>query len=153
MEKKRLTLLEANFREQTILIEKIYRKIATRKKNYSSNESVLVDLAYQLHNLYCAFEDLFQSVSDYFENHVIAQPAWHTELLKRMRMHINGIRPALISGSTFELLDELRGFRHVFRHAYTIELDAQKVKIVLQKALALKKIYKKDFARFLKQFK
>jgi len=59
----------------------------------------------------------------------------------------------LISESTYELLDELRGFRHVFSHAYARELDPIKIKIVLQKALALRKVYKKEFNLFLEQIK
>lgn len=60
---------------------------------------------------------------------------------------------ALISETTYKLLDELRGFRHVFRHAYGKELDPIKIRIVLQKALALRKVYKKEFNRFLEQIK
>ncbi len=41
----------------------------------------------------------------------------------------------------------------VFRHAYGFELEADKIKIVLKKALALKKLYQKDIAYFLAQLK
>lgn len=145
--------MQADVREQLKLVENIYRKIAARKKNYARHEQALESLAYQLHNLYCAFEDLFRIVADHFENHMSDQTGWHTELLTRMKTHIDGIRPALISESTYELLNELRGFRHVFRHAYGAELDAEKIKIVLLRASALKKVYKKDLTRFLRQLK
>jgi uncharacterized protein YutE (UPF0331/DUF86 family) len=153
MEKKQLTALEASIRDQQKLIEKLYRKIGQRKKGYTKDPQALESLAYQMHNLYCAFEDLFRLVADHFENHVVEQMAWHKELLNKMKVKINGIRPALISESSYELLNELRGFRHVFRHAYGFELEPAKLKIVLRKALALKKIYKKDIANFLRQLK
>jgi len=153
MEKNRLAVLQADIREQANLIDEVYYQITARKKNYTKNKQALESLGYQLHNLYCAFEDLFRIVADHFENHITEPRGWHTELLTRMKTPINGIRPALISSSTFELLDELLRFRHVFRHAYGIKLDPQKVKIVLQKALALKKIYKRDLNRFLARLK
>jgi len=153
MEKKQLTALEASIRDQQKLIENIYRKISRRKKGYTKDPLALESLAYQLHNLYCAFEDLFRLVADHFENHIVDQMAWHKELLNKMKLKINGIRPAFISESSYELLNELRSFRHLFRHAYGIELEPARIKIVLRKALALQKIYKSDISGFLKQLK
>jgi len=153
MEKKQLTALEASIRDQQKLIEKIYRKISRRKKGYAKDPLALESLAYQLHNLYCAFEDLFRLVADHFENHIVDQMAWHKELLNKMKLKINGIRPAFISESSYGLLNELRSFRHLFRHAYGIDLEPARIKIVLRKALALQKIYKSEISDFLKQLK
>lgn len=153
MEKNEVAVLKADVGEQIKAIDKAYRKIAARKKRYTKDEEALDSMAYQLHNLYCAFEDLFRIIADHFENHLTDELGWHTELLKRMKIHIDGVRPALISESTYKLLDELRGFRHVFRHAYAKELDPIKIKVVLQKALALRKVYKNEFNRFLDQIK
>jgi hypothetical protein len=151
MEQERLSILTADVREQQKKIDAIYQKIARRKKGYAKDPIALESLAYQLHNLYCAFEDLFRIVANHFENQITDQTGWHKELLGRMKMHIPGIRPPLISEAAFELLDELRGFRHVFRHAYGYELEPEKIKIVLRKASALKKIYKKEIVGFLNQ--
>jgi hypothetical protein len=52
-------------------------------------------LGYQLHNLYCAFEDLFKIVSETFENHIQDKSKYHQELLKRMTISIEGVRPPL----------------------------------------------------------
>jgi hypothetical protein len=153
MEKDKIAVLQADVTEQIQAIDKVYKKIAARKKNYTKDEEALDSMAYQLHNLYCAFEDLFRIIADHFENHLTDAIGWHTELLKRMKLHITGVRPALISESTYKLLDELRGFRHVFRHAYAKELDPVRIKSVLQKALALRKVYEKDCSRFLEQIK
>jgi uncharacterized protein YutE (UPF0331/DUF86 family) len=153
MEQEQLSILAADIREQHKKIDVVYRKIALRKKSYAKDPVALESLAYQLHNLYSAFEDLFRIVANHFENQISDQTGWHKELLSRMKMQIEGIRPALISEPAYELLNELRGFRHVFRHAYGYELEPEKIKIVLKKALALKKIYKKDTAGFLEQLK
>ena len=44
-----------------------------------------------------------------------------------MRTAIEGVRPALISMESYQYLDEIRGFRHVFRHAYSYGLDDERV--------------------------
>jgi len=153
MGKDKIAVLQADVDEQIRAIDKSYGKIAVRKKRFTKDEEALDSMAYQLHNLYCAFEDLFRIIADHFENHLTDELGWHTELLKRMKIQIDGVRPALISDSTYKLFDELRGFRHVFRHAYAKELDPDRIKLVLQKALALQKAYKKEFNRFLEQIK
>lgn len=94
---------------------------------------MLESLAYQLHNLYCAFEDLFRIVAHFFENHIDERVGWHKELLGRMTLEIKGVRPRFISEAAYEFLSDLRGFRHVFRHAYGVELEAEKIKLVLKK--------------------
>jgi uncharacterized protein YutE (UPF0331/DUF86 family) len=151
MEKGRLTVLETDMRRQQKKIEAVYREIGQRKKGYTKDRVVLESLAFQLHNLYCAFEDLFRIVANHFENHITEPTAWHKELLDRMQTEIQGVRPPLISETAYEFLDELRGFRHVFRHAYGVKLEPAKIKIVLKKTIALQKIYEKEIANFLKK--
>ena len=67
MEQTQIGLLTANILKQQKLIEAIYDHIAARKKGYTKDRAVLESLAYQLHNLYCAFEDLFRIVANYME--------------------------------------------------------------------------------------
>lgn len=47
-----------------------------------------------------------------------------------MALEIDGVRPALVNVNDVPLLDELRAFRHVFRHIYQSELDIEKLKLV-----------------------
>ena len=46
---------------------------------------------------------------------------------------IAGYRPALIDEELYRLLDDFRGFRHTFRHAYAFELDWEKERLVAEK--------------------
>ncbi len=72
--------------------------------------------------------------------------------MKRMTLTIEGVRPNLLSHESYALLDNLRAFRHFFRHAYGYELDERKVRIVLEDAGKLKDLYEKDLDRFLGSF-
>lgn len=149
MEKAKLAILEAEMNKQRQEIDKIYLKIDERR-TVLNNESRIESLAYQLHNLYCAYEDLFKTVANAFENNIEEGLTWHKELLRRMSISIKGIRPNFISEESLSLLSELRAFRHFFRHAYSYELDADKLKIVLEKALKLKGEFKEDLDNFMK---
>jgi len=150
VEKERLTVLRAEIKAQMQQIEGIYTKIEDR--NRRKDKAAMESLGYQLHNLYCAFEDLFKIVAETFENQIQDKSKYHQELLKRMAIPIEGIRPRLLSQECFLLLDNLRSFRHLFRHAYSYELDKRKVKIVLEDAFALRKIYRTDISVFLNSF-
>jgi len=147
MDKERLTILKAEIEAQTGEINNIYSKIEERKKE--AGKAALESIGYQLHNLYCAFEDLFKIIADAFENHIQDKSQYHIELLKRMTISIEGVRPALLSEESYTLLDNLRSFRHLFRHAYAYELDPRKVQIVLEDSAKLKEIYRNEIDTFL----
>lgn len=149
MEEVKKSLLKSEIDSQVKTIENIFEKIRHRSAIIDKNSEILESLAYQLHNLYCAFEDLFKIVADYFENSVEDTARFHSELLKRMTMPIEGIRPALLNVEIYKMLDNLRAFRHFFRHAYSYELEPRKIKLVLEDAIEIEKSYKKLIADFL----
>ena len=151
MEEERLSLLKASIEAQRREIERIFGKIEERRHGKSVAE--LESLAYQLHNLYCAFEDLFRIVADFFENRIDDRARYHRELLWRMKVSIEGVRPALLSEESYRLLDSLRAFRHFFRHAYSYELDPRKVALVVEDALKLRELYQRDIDYFLEQLR
>ena len=147
MEKERVALLQAELQSRTQAIANIYLKLDDRKGR--RGKVAVESLAYQLHNLYCAFEDLFRAVAVAFENNIDHKTRHHTELLKRMTYTIEGVRPALLSHDSFMLLDNLRAFRHFFRHAYSYDLDERKVRIVLEDAIKLRILYARDVQTFM----
>ncbi|HPU77846.1 MAG TPA: hypothetical protein PKY84_06065 [Thermosynergistes sp.] len=147
MEEGRLALLKAAISKQVMLIEQIYDRVEKRKR--AESEAELESLGYQLHNLYCAFEDLFKLVAEAFENHINDVGRYRVQLLWKMSLEIEGVRPSLLSEESVRLLDNLRSFRHFFRHAYGYELDRRKLCIVLEDALKLCDFYRSDIDRFL----
>ncbi len=86
-------------------------------------------LGYTLHNLYCLMENYFLRIAKSFENQ-IERSFWHKDLLERMTVPIEGLRPALLDDKAALLIDELRAFRHVFRNMYQREIDPRKVLVV-----------------------
>jgi hypothetical protein len=87
-------------------------------------------------------------VAEAFENHVPDTSRWHALLLERMNRDIEGIRPRLLGDEAVQALDELRRFRHIFRHPYHYDLESEGVKRALAQAHRLKRVYSKDLDRF-----
>lgn len=90
-------------------------------------------LGYTLHNLYNLMENSFLRITRHFENDIGGE-GLHKELLHRMTLSIEGIRPRVIDRQTAEQIDELRAFRHVFRNMYQKNLDPEKL-LLLQTRL------------------
>lgn len=148
-ERIRVFIAELDAQRREIL--KIYSTIEKRVetlRNDMGNEDLINSLAYKLHNLYSAYEDIFKLVARFFENQIEDFDRYHSDLLKRMSIEIEGIRPNVLSEESFRVLDELKGFRHVFRHAYGYELDAERVNKLAEKAIRLKQTFLKDYDDF-----
>lgn len=151
MDKGHLRILTADIQAQISLIKSIALKIEERAKGLSPDDLVRMEsIAYQIHNLYNAAEDLLKLVAAHFENQITDTARWHTALLQRMTQEVAEIRPALLSQETYLILNALRGFRHFFRHAYGVPLEFAQLKINLDKAQSLMPCLEKDLERFLK---
>lgn len=141
--------LESQWKEIFKLHSTIQEKLK-RLKSHLDDEDLTNSLAYKLHNLYSAYEDLFKLVARFFENQIAGISGYHSELLNRMKLQIEGVRPKLLADESFMLLNELRGFRHVFRHAYSYKLDAERVIKLSEKAESLIAPFGRDFEKFKK---
>lgn len=146
-----LIVFLAEFDFQVDQISKIYTQLISKmpliEKNPVSVETV-ESTGYWLHNLYCAYEELFKRVAGFWENNVSASGEYHIHLLRRMLLEIKGIRPPLLSEKSYHLMNELRGFRHVFRHAYSYGLDDERVAFLLRKTIKGQPQILKDVADF-----
>ncbi len=125
MKKEALALLLGYLKNQRAEIDSLTGEISNTEP---VDKEKTVYLGYYLHNLYCAYEDLFKEIAKTFENQIEDPSKYHRELLKRMSLEVPLIRPNFLSKDSCKILDELRRFRHTFRHAYTYELESQRVK-------------------------
>jgi hypothetical protein len=148
---KRITVFLANYDHQVNEITGIFDVLEKKKalivKPHAGSE-IVESTGYWMHNLYSAFEDLFKLVAGFWENDVGANGEFHISLLKRMLVRIEGIRPALLSDESYGFLNELRGFRHTFRHAYSYGLDEDRVSFLLRRTLERKEPLVKDLQNF-----
>ncbi len=146
--KAKILALKADVGADVQAIEQIYLKLAGQREIVAGDEQAIVT-GYYLHNLYNAFENIFQRVAEAFENDVPDKAQWHAQLLRRMTLNIEGVRPRLLSDEAYQCLDELRRFRHLFRNLYTANLDSERLRLVWNEARRLQSLYRADIERFL----
>ncbi|TVR57794.1 MAG: hypothetical protein EA426_11395 [Spirochaetaceae bacterium] len=86
------------------------------------NETAAFAVATMLENYYTAAETVFFRISQQFGNS-LTPDRWHSDLLRKMRIEMPDVRPAVISETTYSLMDELMRFRHFKRYYYQLQFD------------------------------
>jgi hypothetical protein len=90
--------------------------------------------AFEINRIYNILEKAFERLCESFENHLGQSGRYHEQLIERVCLELRGIRPALVPRDAIRAVRELKGFRHVFRHAYDLELDPRRVEEVADQA-------------------
>jgi hypothetical protein len=133
--KQKMAILFSYMDKQITIIQKLYKKIEDSVNKGGITEQDTIFRAYYLHNIYSAFEQMFEQVAKTFENNIEDLSKYHILLLKRMNIEIYKIRPQLISDEIFIVLNELRKFRHIFRHGYEYDLDQKRLLEISQQLI------------------
>lgn len=93
-----------------------------------STDGRLEACAYELARLYNIVEKILERICHGFENHFERQGDYHERLIQRLALALPGIRPAFIPRDAVRAVRELKGFRHVVRHAYDLEFREERMK-------------------------
>jgi hypothetical protein len=101
---------------------------AARRAALETADGAIV-LAEVLGNYYTCVETIFLRISQHFENS-LSHSEWHKDLLRKMRIDVPKIRPAVITEETFRNLDELLRFRHFRRYYLEFEYDWPRLRLV-----------------------
>jgi hypothetical protein len=146
-----LKLLKSEIHEALVRVGELDRKLMTLNPERSSDdvsEEDLIIIGYFLSGIYSTIEEIFVKIAKEFESKIEDSIRWHTELLNRMALDIDEVRPAVISKKSRNCLDDLRKFRHVFRFSYAYELQADKMAIVVKRWLSCRKTIQEDIQKF-----
>lgn len=117
---------QATEREQLQRLILGMRELLAKCRATTPTEIELAALATLLHSFYTGVENIFKRVSIELDDERITGDAWHRELLNRMKAS-NTHRSALLSEELHDSLNEYLRFRHVFRNAYSFDLDWEKM--------------------------
>jgi len=98
-----------------------------------ADELFLRGIGASLHHIYTGIESMFERIALTLDGEVPKGGDSHRRLLVRMREAFDDVRPPVISKETFTYLDELRRFRHMFRHAYGAELEASRLRDLVRR--------------------
>ncbi|MFH1571817.1 MAG: hypothetical protein ABIL09_27755 [Gemmatimonadota bacterium] len=146
--REQIRALKSDIEAELAGIGRIYGSLRDAPSAPREPDAVIVT-GYHLHNLYNAFESMFRLVAAAFENDVPDTGRWHRLLLERMGRQIEGVRPPLLSPAAVQALDELRRFRHLFRHLYQAKLEPAGVVKALEQARSLERLYLDEVKAFL----
>jgi len=97
----------------------------------SPPREVLALLAVDLHSWYTALESLLARILGAFEGSPPEGESSHALILRASLRPIEGVRPAVLRAELRDDLDEIGRFRHFFRHAYALELRADRLRRAL----------------------
>ena len=93
-------------------------------------------IAEYLVDYYTCLETLFFRVSQFFENNLSKErwhSEWHSDLLQRMTLQVEGVREPVISDQTQAILSELMKFRHFRRYYFELNYDWDKLEYLQKK--------------------
>jgi hypothetical protein len=107
-----------------------------RRAKSSTDDLYLDGVALNLHSFYAGLERMFELIATIVDGEMPTGAHWHQLLLEQMASEVYGIRPAVISAATGQLLDEYRGFRHIVRNVYTFRFDPAKIEKLVEDAPA-----------------
>jgi hypothetical protein len=135
---ERLLQLAVSIRNELTEVQRVLGRIeeAWRRARVSADDYYLDAVALNLHGFYGGFERIFDRIAIVIDGARPSGEHWHQALLRQMAEETPGIRPAVISEATHQLLDPYRGFRHVARNVYTFHLDPIRLERLVGRAAA-----------------
>lgn len=96
-----------------------------------------------VNSVYTGMETILEAVLRRTDPPIEQDPAYHAKLI-RIAAAVTETRDPLISEALRELLDDLRGFRHVGRKRYGSEIDPDRAKPVLSNAKKAVPVFRKE---------
>ena len=124
-----------------------------RQSEASGDDRYIDGVALNLQSFYTGLERILELVVSEVDEHRPAGPNWHQELLRLAATDIPGLRPAILSDTTRNVLDRYRGFRHVVRNIYAFDLDREEIAPLLRDLRSVFAAAKVDLTRFAEALK
>lgn len=154
-ENEDILVFKEEIRKTLRILEEVHgfyqRVYAHEIKLLGKTQSTAQIVAQIIENFYTCIETLFLRISQFFENSIL-QERWHSDLLDKMTLRIEGIREPAISENTYKNLLEIMRFRHFKRYYFELDYDWDKLNFIsekFEKAYELLKEDLPDFTNFL----
>jgi len=134
MKNNDLSLLIGEIRKTVIQINKMNQKYIyfSEKRNDFPDNFDLIVLAEIITDYYTCLETAFLRISKAFENS-LEKYKWHANLLERMVVEIPGVRKALLTDVSYDLLKEIMRFRHFKRYYFELDYDKDRIDFLEKK--------------------
>ena len=139
--------MNASTSELTALIRQNRERLATIRSSIDealdqeiaqlgkTERSALI-IAGLLENYYTCAETIFLRISQHFENSLDPE-RWHSDLLQKMTLEIEGVRPGAVASRDVPALHELLRFRHCRRNYFELACDWDRLDFLVKKVRQL----------------
>jgi len=148
----KLLTLESEIKKGFSVLEKITNYYNSYLENEFDPDAKRTDHAIVISDLICNYytclETIFFRISQFFENELLTEK-WHQDLLQKMTLRIDGVRSAVITEKTYNILLELLKFRHFKRYYFDFNYDWDKLLFIQKKFRQSITYVKKDITEFL----
>lgn len=124
-ERARLAALAAELERDWLMVLRHLDLARSVEASTGRPEAALVALS--LDHAYQAFETLLVRIERALGLPERAGAEWHRQILADAAWPIDGLRDRIVAAESERDWDQLRRFRHFLRHAYTTELDAERL--------------------------
>lgn len=104
--------------------------------------------AFTVEGVYSGLEAILKIIADEVDGSLPSGVAWHALLLETMVEPRPGVRPPVLSETSFHLLDRLRRFRHIVRNNYALDLEDEGVERNLADMRAALETFETDLRAF-----
>lgn len=98
-----------------------------KERNEEIKDSHVSAMAAITHGIYSGIESILKDILKYLDGHLPTGSDWQSKLLVRAQNPNPGTREAIIHEKTARSLNDLKGFRHIFRGAYQSSLRPEMV--------------------------
>ncbi|MEK7809688.1 MAG: antitoxin [Chloroflexota bacterium] len=132
----------------------INSEVARAQKSWEASleaddpDAYIDSVALNLHGFYSGVERLFELIATQVDDSAPEGEAWHRQLIDQMAREIPETRPAVIDEFIAAALDEFRKFRHLVRNVYTIHLDSERMRLLVDVLPSLWEQLQKDLLKF-----
>lgn len=123
-------------------IDQIYLEMPSHKNLANLSTLELAGVATLLHNFYNGIENIIKQILFSKSVAVSESSSWHKDLLNL------AVTKKIISQSIKEQLVEYLAFRHFFTHAYALELYPERMEHLVENALDVYDLFKKEIDVF-----
>ena len=127
-----LTALIRQGREQLETIRTAIESAVDQEVTRLGKSWAALIVAGLLENYYTCAESIFLRISQYFENRL--EPArWHADLLQKMTLDLEGVRPRAVDLRDLPALRELLRVRHFKRNYFDLDYDWDRIEFLVNK--------------------
>jgi len=140
MTKAELRVLRAQLLAERSRLHQVAAQLAALDSSLQGRTPSVVELMAAggfLHNVYNGIENCMSRLAHGIDESVPTGSDSHRLLLDQLSVPIPSLRPSLLSPELTTRIDELRRFRHAFRHMYFFDLEWARLRPLVTAAPAL----------------